>query len=775
MIIRYSIAENVLYFLARRVSKSREIAGYDMLDVFVVDSPDEVFREIVDAARRYANDVLSEFDKEEDRKEAAIVLRFLATWAPEARAYLRSPPDEVIGILREYILHSVGLSSSKPRLSPDVVYQLTKYLPLRVYIEDSVIYVIAPSFREPRIADLNDAVLNTLRRVYLEYFGGIDYDPYTQTVLLNGKPLLRVDDEKRFVEGLIKGISGSKLFSKVVRGVHRKYAEVFKAAVGKAILFESEEVTEYSAKLIKNTTSTTLSAVLGVDIPKEVLNRDVELSVWVSASHWSIDIRFSAKSPFAEDVVVVYSAPLHEAESLASKLPELFKSAMEAVVKWENLAYTLDERMREAGFKSSKDVGRVKYRHSRGACKIEVYLLHAAEDGGSLVVDVTAYYNGILNKDEVMDVLIRRGYTEGLAKFGEPGVLKDVEHGTTILRWSNVVLGSEDAIKEFVDKLMKLEDALTEAKSRTALGLRPVVLDSNRGFAAYLVLLFAPGYFRFDVDHVLQMARQRMSQPDIAEVLDAEMREAVQVGKSEVLITKGDKIALVLLERGKMKLLNDGRIQIGTTSVDLRELGFSDGEAKEIIGRIATGLLMAADANIIANIWYLISDEVKKAYIERLPEEELVKLLTSDYLSSVLSDVSQAILERATRGSPALKTVAYYRYARHIFGVKSVNITAEPGVPAINAGVFYVHVYDVGSGFVDYIVYGKNEKVGVVYRGRTLREAIAKALRTYDKAVRKASLAESETRLGSLRVPLKGGKPIHGDEQEEEEIVSVSQ
>jgi len=773
VILRDSVVRNVLDALARRVSKTREIYSYDSLDVFIVDSPDDLFNEIVSAAKQYATDVVSEFDNPEDRKEAAIILRYLATWAPEARTYLRTPPSEVVSALKDYILYRIGASNVEPKLEAGAIMKLARYLPLRVSKGDKDYYVIAPTFREPELANIDDIVFRALRRVYLTFFDKLEYDPYTQTVMLGGKTLLQIHDERSFVESIIKEFSGTALYSKIIRGVQRKYAEALKKSVEGVLAFDSEEVADYAARLTKRTTTTVLAQILGVKIPEEMHDRNLELRIGLSAASWMVYAIFEVEGRIVDYVDVPYSVPLHEAETFGAKLPEMFASAMESVVRWERLARVLKNKLHEAGFRlNSTDTSTIEYVLNRESCRIVVEAEYIVGENGSLAIDVTVRYHDILDKENVERVLKQYGYIDGLAKFPETGLLRDWTRGVTELYWRGIVLQSEDAIAEFVDKLAKLSTVLAEAKQERVPPRKVAELDENNSVAAYLILLFDPADFHFDINTVLHNVKQRLMQADVRDVLSEDVKKALLDGKDEVLIIEGEKIVSKLLEKEKLKI-SDSKIQLGASTVDFKELGFSDEEVKEVLTRIVSGITMSGDMNAAAKVWCTLSAEAKKTYIEKLPGNVLVRILASDYLSSMFSDVSQAILNRAKHGDPILKTLAYCRFSKDILGTKMISITTEPGVPAINAGMFYVHVYNVGGGYVDYLVYGKSEKVGVVYRGRTLREALSKALKTYDSAVRSASWVESTVTLGSLRIPLKDGKPIRGDEAEEESALVV--
>jgi len=766
MLFRNSIVKDVLESLARRVSKTRELLSYESLSTFIVDSPDDLFNMIVSAAKQYASDIVSEFDKLEDRREVAVFLRYLVSWAPEARAYLHSVPDEVVDILRNYILYRIGVSKNKPELDTGTIVKLTRYLPLRVSIGNKDYYVIAPSFREPGLTNIEDDLLNVLKYVYLYFFDNLSYDPYTQTVMLGGKALLHISDEKEFIDKIRVEFSSSLLVSKVMRGTQLKYAEVLKKSLGNDFTFDSEVLSDYAVRLVMRTTTTSLAEKLGVKIPEEMRDRSLRLSIELSAASWDIHTVFEVESKVVDNVITTRKINLYEADKFGAKLPELFVSAMELVDRWEKLASTFKEKLRMAGFEPKEDDQyTLKYVLKRGSCKISVKSENIAYDEGPLMVTVTVSYNDLLDIERVESVLTRYGYASGI--FRTPWINNDEKRSTTIVTWRDIALSSEDMIAEFVDKLLKLDTVLTEAKPKRVSPLEAVPLGGSRSFAAYLILLFDPAKFHFDVSSVLYDVKQWLTLPDVVDALNEDVKKALRLGRDEVLITEGDKIILSLFEKGKLKIVDD-KIRFGISTIDFRSLGFNDAEAKEMLKKILSKMAMSADVESVAGIWHMLSDDVKKAYIEGLQEKDLIKILTSDSLSAIFSDASKAILERAMHSNPVLKTLACYRYMKDVFGTKWIELTTEPGVPAISAGMFYVHIYNVDKSYIDYVIYGKNEKIGIVYRGKTLREALNKAVKTYEKVVRKASWARSSISFGSLWMPLKDGKPIYGDEYEEE-------
>ena len=102
----------------------------------------------------------------------------------------------------------------------------------------------------------------------------------------------------------------------------------------------------------------------------------------------------------------------------------------------------------------------------------------------------------------------------------------------------------------------------------------------------------------------------------------------------------------------------------------------------------------------------------------------------------------------------------------------TLSLTSDSGVPVINVGMFFAHVYRVRHNYIDYILYRKDVGIGIVYRGKPLVEAIAKAPKTYDTAVERARWMEHEKRVGKLVIPLdSNGKPLRGDKQSAEGVL----
>lgn len=140
-------------------------------------------------------------------------------------------------------------------------------------------------------------------------------------------------------------------------------------------------------------------------------------------------------------------------------------------------------------------------------------------------------------------------------------------------------------------------------------------------------------------------------------------------------------------------------------------------------------------------VWKLLPEDVKRRFIEKRAPEELFRILTSPELRELFKDELKQIIRRLLKdGAPSHKTYIVYNYMLNRI-LPDDRLKAELVKYGhryyINAGLFYIQVNNVEKDKVEFIMYRKDIRWGVIYEGKNLYDALMKALKTYDEIIEK--------------------------------------
>jgi len=134
-------------------------------------------------------------------------------------------------------------------------------------------------------------------------------------------------------------------------------------------------------------------------------------------------------------------------------------------------------------------------------------------------------------------------------------------------------------------------------------------------------------------------------------------------------------------------------------------------------------------------LWHQLSPQTKALYLIKASINDLATILFDPTLREIFSDVIDRIKsEVLSSREPSIITRYAVEYMPGVLGLpKNAKIVSEGKLYAIDVGPFIVQLWRVGDEYNEYIVYNKNSKVGFLFKGKTVMDAINEAIERYDK------------------------------------------
>ena len=751
----------------------------DDLNAMLISLPDDAFNKMLEILKEKKVELVSEAS---NKHVASIVAHLILTVVPETRSIMKSVPQEIEEFLRNYIAHLDGKLDRPPVLDWTTALKYARLLMLPV--EDRVLVLpseedidrYAELSGEDGLESLNELVSETIAKIYLDT-SLVSYDAQTKTISLVGRPIYRVDDELTFLSNLDKNKKPWHLWRLVKDAVETRVLSKISETLKLVDLRNTHGATTAVEKL---------GEVLGVDVPEELRGREVSVKPYIWLSNKELEIELKVQSEVLKDAshIMSFNIPLSELDNIRGHVSDAYRRMLKAVAEREKLLKTLVDLMEKHGFEVSTDAdGNVYFTYKAGKSgSYEAMLtLYSTIRSGIADVEMKVEYKKSLDEPTFRKLLAERGYPVVDMTFY-------MGYESTDIRYKKSVASVEEA-RQLAEQLIALKDVVKEARreylkaTRKATGGRaPSKKTPEEAFALYLVLLYDPTSFRDNLAKVQEQVKELLSSTKSQRV--KEVLKRGKENKYNPLIVHHEEIIADLVASGYIRILDSDIEVFGRSLAELlRGLGYSDSELQRIMERTRKGIirsLATLEPSDLAKpvngkpLWETLPEQAKKAYIEYMSPDKLISILLSSELMAVFSNDMNKVIERALeKGDLVVKTLVAYRFKPEIFGTRQrVDITSVGGAWALNAGAFLVHVYRVGDGYVDYIVYRKDKMIGILYRGRSLSEALAKALRTYDKAVEKAQWTMAqEKKIGSLVLPLDSlGRPVRGDNVSEEEV-----
>lgn len=770
MYLNYTSVRNVMELVSTRLAETEGIPENLVPSDFnklVIATPPHVFDRLLKFVKEHRMEIINESS---NRYVSSIVTHLILEMGPEMRKAMRDPPQEILEFLRDYLAYYDGKKQVEPVLSRDVALKYIRYL--MIPIDKKNRFLVLPSedelseIEEKGATRLEELASKTIASIYLDS-PLVEYDPHTRSVSVSGKPIYRVENEVEFanrarhtqVGDLVRGAIMDRVFSKVstlLKGLDFKKPGFYATA-------KCDEI----------------GRILGVDVPEEMRGKEitVEFNAWLSDKE--VYVTFKAGSSVVDSQhSVVSRIPLSELDRLGEYVRNAFSHAVKVIPEREKLLSIMRDRLESRNY-TLYDYGTDNlfgYETSSYEAKLIIYSRVDVTDNTIAHMNIQVKYKKEVDPDTVKRVLRERGYP-----VDEMNIYAD-EKSVEIV-YEKGVTSIEEGIK-LVEQFINLKEVLEIARraylkeKRVGKEEKPSKksISPEEAFALYLVFLFDPPSFRGNFSSVQEQVRKLLESTNSQRV-----KEAFRKGrenKYSPLIVHYEEILSELFLGGHIRVLEEDVIIFGKSMSELlRGLGYSEDTVKNLVRKAVEGVSLSLvnlrPSDLAKQIdgktlWDTLPKQSKKVYAENMTPEKVNEILADPKLVTVFSDIMDEVVRGTLeRGGPVAKTLIIYHLRPEILGTKRrLEITNEPGVPAINAGMFYVHVYCVGGGHVDYIVYRKDTKIGLVFRGRTLSEAIMKALNTYDKAVEKAKWsATQERKLGNLVLPLDAnGNPIRGDD-----------
>jgi len=733
--VRRSVVEWVLYELFEKAGVKNEF-GSD-LNKFIIYSSDEVFNKITSVAR---STLAGKIDNTK-----AVILRLLVSWAPEARRTLRNVPEDVIKVIRDYLSGDVDIKA---------LYNITRYL--AIYSDRYGYFLILPSPEEFKSMEKN---INKLVEFIVEdnllpaYSYMMKYDSDSKVIKIGEKPVITIGNEREFLEKYGKTIFGRVVADKIANLM----ADKIKNKIGKALLLD-KVVTDTGRIILKykDESSYTLEKYFGVSLPEEYKKYSYYFGFdfTVDTIDWSLSITVKIYLRSSGDVRYVYAAQYNYSLEMSDDVNSIINDSVIRAVR----GYEKSKTVRSKIMYLLRQYG---YSYLDAVKKTELYnitLRFPSFDEGenSIMVSVNVEINDekrtYFNIEKLKELLSNSGIQPKEIEFYETGIV-----------WKTMV--KENMEDDFVLKVKKLEEIFRESISTVELDAvsSPEPEKTTDIIGAYLISLFHPTKTTFDVMKVYDKVYEWLSKQNIPKI-------GIDKAGIQTVYSRGEEIILALIEHGVIKITEDSII-VENEKIDLTKLGYSKEEAKEIDDKIIKSIAVEYSKQKlerIESIRHKLPDRVMREILRNLPDSELEKIMASNELFEAYSKYSDILSERTLKSDNiVLKTLGIARFNKERLGIRNVKLSTEPGVPVIETPLFYVHVYDVKPVNIDVILYGKKERIGVIYRGRSLPDIVGKAMDRYQRDVEKVKQIKETINLGALVIPKQENPTIIRKENEE--------
>lgn len=335
--------------------------------------------------------------------------------------------------------------------------------------------------------------------------------------------------------------------------------------------------------------------------------------------------------------------------------------------------------------------------------------------------------------------------------------------GNPTLYLGDTVVSSGDELRSLIERSIKYFDIIREYHEKLI-----HKRSKEETISLYLLLSLTPQYFKDEVKQVLNDTNKLLSR-----------FSSIDVTRNYQLLLNSDKVILSLVSEGIVKI-EDNQVKVFERRLYsiLRDLDFSESNSirieKEIAERIPKLVLRFKLDDIIKNdttrkLWLSLPEDLKKKYVENLSSMELMKIIDNPPYRNLFP--FNYVLSTALKSSnPNIKTHVVFNYYKHLLGSKVlVKERKVESLVVLDVDKFYIQVWDVKRDEIDLIIYGKNKKIGVLYSGRDLVNALIKAIRTYDSVIDilskdvgtvKSKISSSFSILldADRRVPVRGDK-----------------
>jgi len=137
-------------------------------------------------------------------------------------------------------------------------------------------------------------------------------------------------------------------------------------------------------------------------------------------------------------------------------------------------------------------------------------------------------------------------------------------------------------------------------------------------------------------------------------------------------------------------------------------------------------------------VWHRLSVPTKALYMMKTPIYRLAAILFDRRLREVFSDVVNGVKEAVLEsGNASLITRYIVENMPDAVGIpKDAKIVSEGSLYAVDVGPFLVQVRKFRGDNNEFIVYDKNTKVGFLFKGRTIMDAVKDAVERYNRMYR---------------------------------------
>jgi len=759
--VRWGTAFDVWYRLTR---------GYlGDINEAIVHSSDDVFNRVVETANGILTGKININGIDINDEDTRVFLEFLAYKAPEIRELFRNPAPEVLSLVKDYILNVMRYSDP---VSLDNVHSVRDYLSNLSVLDISYShgfpdynnsYLVLP----PIDVDSSniDSLVKELVSIYL-HPDFVEYDSKQHVLKVLGYEVLKVSDESDFVTRV-----NSYLPEPVARKVRREIKDAYSSLIMETLksIVPNSEIREVSDGIVMVDKISSIASGVGMSVPSDAGDKYVMVEVKIRPKKYMLSIvarlydkqkgepilkSLACKNEISlniNDFRMFFTASFVEAVDIFSKWMKLEKELI-------RLGYEFDGKdtyERETGFGTTRiHIKPVISGDKKSELRAKVRTISfdsAIYSSGNYVYLDLLKLDGLSSKLKFLSTHpdSRRSY---LIKTGE------------------IRINTNEDIDKFIRKLEQFERVVNISLQNKEVNRMPPVGDDL--LLLYLVYLYYPTEFTFDFKESMKLIRTYLEALNVSSI-----KRIIKIFGAKELIYYLEDIITELLENGYIKVVND-EILVNNTIADFTRLGYSKEKANEIkttVLRELSNLIkntLIPNIDEIASIWSTLTPEQKEEYINSLKDKQLIGILQNDKLLILFKDSEDILKKRVlTSDNLVLKTLGVAKLMPNILGVKRVKITTTPGVPVIETPTFYVHIYDVKDTHVDYVLYGKKEKIGIIYRGKTLPEVIEKAVLRYTNDVRKTmNTTPNYITLKSLKILLMNPIIIDTENNEKETI-----
>lgn len=778
--IPWVVENNVLSYVRSLLKEEYGVEyGVNSYSDLIFKFTDELFWSILRLVSVRRDDIISNSIVRR-KEDAESFLYLMLRVAPKGRDMFKSMRDEFTKIVRDYLDHVLN-GGDRPDMSPLESFVLN-YVGISGYNMGNLGLIVLSSRDEVKATlDIDDDELDrSIVERIISGLGGVEFKFDSNTLYLDGKPLVSVPSLDRLVNALdnLPYDIRTKISNDIVKYIVKRFMiwmESNRPELTSKVFIDNRD---NGFRLVFSSTLGFFSSLYGVDVPDDL--RDVHTKISIRLFTRSDGVILDGEvNPLPHVSGIFKNASISkqvrfEDESSIDKLLELItRDVVNTILTYKDMTEVLEDKSKKYGLRISQEYSgstSISYKKSLRGISISFDLSLSSNTPSVTVFTRITVKDGsdMYRAQSIVNSISKKILNE------EPYIY--INDDKIVVHWRfNITSGKElgSVIDSSMTIFSSINKKLKQKKFNTSRKDRAIL-------ASYLTTSLNPSNRGETLDLIVKESKRVLRKLGIPEI-DRLISKSGPIG----ILTYSDKIIGYLLLGGVIKVeSNHVEVMGERLHTILTSIGYDREDSvkveREVSDSIVKSLLALSIDDITRKVngrslWDLLPRDLRRRYMERLTMSEIERIVTNPDYEQVFP-IKEVVNKIIKQGSPSLKTYVFYKYLSSRIGLRGKAKLAKVGSEfVIDVGSYYVQIDRVKNNGFDYIVYRKDVGLGVVYTGRTILEALVKATKTYSEILNRynTSRKRTENRLVRLTKP-NTGDTVRGDTEEDVDLPSVN-